>query len=191
MDIITYETIRAAHRAEKEEQLQELPVNFFQSVKNWLINKRMNRDTYSLLEAENAKKLIEDIMNRREKKIMLSVLRTVRGELPPKNLTDSEQRFFDEMVTSMKIFREKIKEETMSYDEIVEQKIEDTKKLVDEIRPDKLEGKKLIRLLDDMPAFAGSDSNNYGPFKKGDLVSLPEEVMNLLLNRNIAENIMD
>lgn len=191
MELITYETIRAVHRNEKDEVLQQLPEGFYLAVKNWLTQKRTNHDTYSLLEAENAKKLMEDIINRREKKIVLSALRTVRGELPPKTLTDSEQKFFDGIVFSLKSFRDKIKEESMSYDEIVAQKIEDTKKLMDEMEAGiKMTGK-MIKILDDVPAFVGSDAINYGPFKKGDVVSLPDDVMALLLGRGSAENILD
>jgi len=192
MDIITYETIRSVHRNEKDDVLQQLPDGFYMAVKNWLIHKRTNHDTYSLLEAENAKKLLEDIINRREKKIVLSALRTMRGELPPKSLTESEQRFFDGIVFSLKQFREKIKEESMSFDEIVQQKIDDTKKLVDDMNSEiKMENKKMVKMLEDMPAFVGSDSNSYGPFKKGDVVSLPDDVMSLLLVRGAAEDILD
>ncbi|MBU3896851.1 MAG: hypothetical protein KJ697_02875 [Nanoarchaeota archaeon] len=192
MDIITYETIRSVHRNEKDDVLQQLPEGFYMSVKNWLIHKRTNHDTYSLLEAENAKKLLEDIINRREKKIVLSALRTMRGELPPKSLTESEQRFFDSIVFTLKQFREKIKEESMSYDEIVQQKIDDTKKLVDDMNSEiKMDNKKMVKMLEDMPAFVGTDSNSYGPFKKGDVVSLPDDVMTLLLARGTAEDILD
>ncbi len=192
MDLITYETIRTVHRSEKDEQLQQLPDNFFEAVKNWLAHKRTNKDTYSLLETENAKKLLEDIINRREKKIVLAALRTIRGELPPKNLTDSEQKFFDDMVISLKQFREKIKEEIMSFDEIVEQKIEDTKKIVEELKPEvKIEDKKMIRILNNVPKFVGADMKNYGPFAKGDVVSLPDEIMNLLIARSMGENVLD
>ncbi len=192
MDLITYETIRGVHRAEKDEQLQQLPIGFFEAVKNWLIHRRASKDAFSLLETENAKKLLEDIISRREKKIVLSAMRTIRGELPPKHLTDSEQKFFDEIVNSLKIYREKIREETMTYDEIVEKKLEDTKKLMDEIAPEiKIDNKKMLKILNDMPAFVGDDEKKYGPFSKGDVVSLPENIMSLLVSRNIAENIMD
>ena len=44
---------------------------------------------------ENAKKLLEDIINRRQKKIVLAALSTVRGQLPQPNLTDEERKFFE------------------------------------------------------------------------------------------------
>lgn len=192
MDLITYETIRAVHRDEKGEVLQPLPENFYQAVKNWLAHKNKSKDTFSLLEIENAKKLLEDIISRREKKIVLSALRTVRGELPPKHLTDSEQRFFDNMVVALQQFRNLIKEETMSFDDVVVEKLEEAKKIMNEMTPEiKVDGKKMLKILDDVPMFVGSDMQKYGPFKKGDLVSLPEDVMGLLVGRNIAENVLD
>ncbi|MBU3904803.1 MAG: hypothetical protein KJ906_01480 [Nanoarchaeota archaeon] len=192
MELITYETIRAVHRAEKDETLQQLPENFYTSVKDWLSHKMSNKDTFSLLEAENTRKLLEDIINRREKKLVLSALRTIRGELPPRNLTSSEQQFFDNMVASLKRFRETVKEEMMSLDDIVEEKIEETKKVMSEMTPEiNVNGKKMLKILSDVPSFVGTDMKKYGPFKEGDVVSLSEDIMNLLISRNVGENVMD
>jgi len=49
----------------------------------------------------------------------------------------------------------------------------------------------MLKIVNNVPMFVGSDMKKYGPFSKGDVVSLPEDVMNLLVSRNIAENIMD
>ena len=63
MELITYETIRSAHRAEKDEELQKLPEGFFDSVRNWFKHKENMKDTTSLLEVENAKKLLNDVVS--------------------------------------------------------------------------------------------------------------------------------
>jgi DNA replication initiation complex subunit (GINS family) len=196
VELITYETIRNAHRAEKDEELQKLPEEFFESVKNWFRHKEKMKDTTSLLEVENAKKLLEDIINRRQKKIVLSALSTVRGHLPPSNLTDEERKFFDEIVKSLKSFKNEINEKIKDYDEIVEEKVEEAKKSVEELKPReeikplKPDGKLLIKILADLPRFVGSDMNSYGPLKTGDVISLPEEIGNLLINRKVAEVIL-
>jgi DNA replication initiation complex subunit (GINS family) len=182
MEIITYETIRAIHRAEKEEQLQKLPDNFYNSVKNWILHKQKQKDTVSLLEVENTKKLLDDIVSRRERKIVLSALRTIRGELPPKNLTEDEQRFFDNIVNSLKSFRDNIKEQVISYDNVIEEKIEEARK---QLNPN---GKIILKMIVDMPRFVGPDMNYYGPLRIGEVVSLPKEVANQLVERKVAEN---
>lgn len=199
MELITYETIRNAHRAEKEEELQKLPEGFFESVRSWFKHKENMKDTTSLLEVENAKKLLDDIINRRQKKIVLSALRTIRGELPPTTLSDEERKFFDEVVNSLKSFKNEINERFKGYDTIVEEKIEDAKKTVEELKPEeeiknifvKPDGKLLVKALKDLPEFVGSDLKNYGPLKTGDVITLPEEIGNLLISRKVAENILE
>jgi len=175
MDLITYETIRNAHRAEKEEKLQKLPEDFFGAVKKWLSLKEKQKDTTSLLEIENAKKLLEDIINRRERKIVLAALRTMRGELPPSSLTDNERRFFDEIVNILKSFRDSMKESFKDYAEVVEEKVEEAKESVKELKREevehmpKLDGKVMVKILTDLPRFVGEDMVAYGPLKTGDV----------------------
>ena len=182
MDIITYETIRAIHRAEKDEQLQKLPDNFYNTVKNWIVHKQKQKDTLSLLEVENTKKLLDDIISRRERKIVLSALRTVRGELPPKNLTEDEQKFFDSIVNSLKSFREGVKEQVTSYDKVIEDKIEEARQQLN------TNGKIILKMISDMPRFIGPDMNYYGPLKIGEIISLPKEVAGQLVEKKAAEN---
>jgi len=200
MDIITYETIRNAHRAEKEEELQKLPEGFFESVRNWLLHKEKLKDTTSLLEFENAKKLLEDIINRRERKIVLAALRTVRGEMPPASLTDDERKFFDQLVNILKAFKNEINEKFRSYADIVEEKVEEAKKSVEELKPveEKVEnvfikpnGKLLVKALVDLPRFVGPNLESYGPLKAGDVIFVPEEIGRLLITRKVAENILE
>ncbi len=200
MELITYETIRNAHRAEKDEELQKLPEGFFESVRNWFKHKEKMKDTTSLLEVENAKKLLEDIINRRQKKIVLSALSTVRGQLPPSNLTDEERKFFDDIVNSLKSFKNNMEERFRSYEEIVEEKVEEAKKSIEDLKPkeEKIEkpvikpnGKLLVKILTDLPRFVGSDMQAYGPLKTGDVITLPEEIGKLLVTRKIAENILE
>jgi len=199
MELITYETIRSAHRAEKDDELQKLPEGFFESVRNWFKHKEKMKDTTSLLEVENAKKLLEDVINRRQKKVVLSALRTVRGDLPPTNLNDEERKFFDQIVKTLKDFRNNMKEKFRSYEDIVEEKIEDAKKSVEELKPKEMieqklikpEGKLMVKILSDLPRFVGSNLESYGPLRAGDVITLPDEIGNVLLTRKVAENILE
>jgi DNA replication initiation complex subunit (GINS family) len=200
MELITYETIRSAHRAEKDEELQKLPEGFFESVRNWFKHKESMKDTTSLLEVENAKKLLEDIINRRQKKVVLAALRTVRGDLPPSNLNDEERKFFDKIVNILKGFRNNMKEKFRSFDDIVEEKIEDAKKSVEVLKPQekvepqkliKPDGKLMVKILSNLPRFVGSNLESYGPLKAGDVITLPEKIGNILITRKVAENILE
>jgi len=203
MELITYETIRNAHRAEKEEELQKLPQGFFESVRNWFsLKEKLKDSTLSLLEVENAKKLLEDIINRRERKIILCALRTVRGEMPPSSLTEDERKFFDQLVNILKAFRNDMNEKFRSYADIVEEKVEEAKKSVEELRPIEPEkpvenkfikpnGKLLVKVLADLPKFVGSNMEGYGPLKAGDVIYVPDEIGKLLITRKVAENILE
>jgi DNA replication initiation complex subunit (GINS family) len=202
MELITYETIRNAHRAEKEEELQKLPIGFFESVRSWFSHKEKLKDTTSLLEVENAKKLLEDIINRREKKIVLAALGTVRGQMPPPSLTDDERKFFDQIVNILKGFKNEINDKYRNYDEVVEEKIEEAKKSMEELKPLELEkpaektfikpnGKLLVKALADLPRFVGNNMEAYGPIKTGDVIFVPEEVGKQLISRKVAENILE
>jgi len=198
MDIITYETVRNAHRAEKEEELQKLPDGFFESVRNWFKIKEKLKDTTSLLEVENAKKLLEDVINRRQKKIVLAALSTMRGQLPPSGLNDEERKFFDDIVNTLKSFKNDMNEKFRSFDDIAEEKIEEAKKSIEEMKPVGMEniavrpnGKLLVKVLIDLPKFSGVDMQSYGPLRTGDIITLPDEVAKLLITRKAAENILD
>ena len=208
MEIITYETIRSSQRTEREEVLQKLPDNFFESVREWFVRKEKLKDITSLLEVENANKLMEDLINRRQKKIVLSALRTVRGQLPPQNLTDEERKIFDEIVKSLKAFKNNMNEKFKGYGKIAEEKIQDAKKTIEEMKPSepvtapvveetiemkpiKPNGKHMVKILKDLPRFVGPNLKSYGPLKVGDIITLSKEMGELLINRKVAENILE
>jgi DNA replication initiation complex subunit (GINS family) len=44
-----------------------------------------------------------------------------------------------------------------------------------------------VKILNDLPKFMGQDKNIYGPFKKDDLVELPESIVNILLKKSRVE----
>ena len=208
MEIITYETIRSSQRTEREEVLQKLPDNFFESVREWFVRKEKLKDITSLLEVENANKLMEDLINRRQKKIVLSALRTVRGQLPPQNITDEERKIFDEIVKSLKAFKNNMNEKFKGYGKIAEEKIQDAKKTIEEMKPSepvtapvvqetiemkpiKPNGKHMVKILKDLPRFVGPNLKSYGPLKVGDIITLSKEMGELLINRKVAENILE
>ena len=201
MEVITYETIRNAHRAEKEDELQRLPEGFFTSVRNWFRLKENMHGTVDLLENENAKKLLEDIINRRQKKIVLAALSTSRGQMPPSGLNEEERKFFDDIVNLLKGFKGDMNEKFRSFDDIVQEKVQEAKRSIEDMKPVvpeneqesfeiKPNGKLLIKMLSDLPRFVGSDMQNYGPLANGDIVSIPEEIGKLLITRKVAEQIL-
>jgi len=198
MDLISYETIRIAHRAEKEEPMQVLPESFFQSVRVWLATKSARQDTASLLEAENAKKLIEDLINRRERKIVMAALRTVRGAPPPTAMTATETAFFDSMVSQLTSFRANTTDNIIGPAAVAEGKIAAAIESVAALKAEPLQpqmpaapkpqnGHMFLKILSDLPRFVGADMVGYGPLKTGEMITLPTETAKLLLGKGMAE----
>lgn len=48
------------------------------------------------------------------------------------------------------------------------------------------DGRTVVRFLKDVPAFVGVDMKAYGPFRVGDVASLPAENVRVLVNRSVA-----
>ena len=135
-ELITYDTIRKAHRAEKQEiALQKLPDSFFLAVRGWLDHKQSTqKGTASLLEIENAKRLLDDLLNRREKKLVIAALHTIRGDVPPTNMTLDEEKFFDNLVNMLRKTRQDLREQLFGYDSIIEEKLESARSAMDEMK---------------------------------------------------------
>lgn len=197
MTLVTYETIRNMQRQEKDlPTLQPLPEGFFPAVRSWLIHKQKFNDTTSLLEIENGKKLIEDLINRRERKLVTAALHTIRGDVPPLMLKE-EQKFFDEIVKMLKEHRACVCESVFGLEAAIEDKINSAKESIEALKQhvgtaeaqENQQDKKLVRILADMPAFIGTDTKTYGPLKPGDLAVLPQETAKLLLERHTAEEV--
>jgi hypothetical protein len=47
---------------------------------------------------------------------------------------------------------------------------------------------KEVRLSQDVPEFIGEDMRSYGPFKKGEVISIPLRNAEILIREKLAEN---
>lgn len=185
MSDFSFDELRDLHRKEKKETgPSELDENFYKKlallIKEIKQDYENNPDTEKLRELENINKLANDLFFLREQKLVLKALRSVRtGKKKKENLTPEEEQVFDSIV------------------EILEQNRKFFKSVLNGIYPEtkipktilnKEEHKiVLIRILKDVPRFVGTDSKEYGPFTKNDMVKLPEAEANILLKRNLAE----
>lgn len=181
--LISYESIRAVHRAEKGEQLSKLPTGFFDAVQKWLAHKANMRDTNSIIELESAKRLLEDIINRRQRKIVHAALACMRGAAPPKNMTLGEEKFFEAFVELLRKNKSETRELVFGQLE-TEKKLKEAKEAIKDLN--KL---KKVKLLVKLPELAGPDGKVYGPYESGQAAELPSELAELLIKRNAAEAI--
>ena len=115
-------------------------------------------------ELRNTKRIWENILERREKKIVLAALSMMRGGTHRLNsLSREETIFYESIETALKVHREYI---------MKSQKKETT----------------TIRMLKDVPQFVGTDLKKY-TLKKEDVLSLPTDVATVLIQRKAAEEI--
>lgn len=194
-EIITYEVLYDILRKEKTRQeLQKLDINLFQDIIKYLKEKKAILDdlktktsVFAQKEIEktekelgNIKKIVKDIYDKRESKIIQLALSYVKTKSPPYdlNLLPEEKPIFEDLVTSLKNFRQEI---------LIDKLLEEDKK--PKAIKSEQESIKMVRILHPIPKFVGDDINEYGPFEEEDIVSLPIKVAELLINKERAEEI--
>lgn len=165
--MLTDETIRRIFEEEKNSQgMTKLPDDFFEQVKTYLENKskmlKIEPDRWAL---DSVKRRLRTIFERRERKILNSAHGFIDSGVLPENLTPEENKFFEKVVECVKSF-EKEREEGFEKEQ---------EKLL------------LVTILEDVQKFVGMNMKNYGPFRKGDLTTLPEPNADLLINKGLAE----
>lgn len=168
-ETITFELIRKIQLEEqKSPTLTRLPINFMLAVSSYLQQKRnvtANDDRKGALEMRSVERLVEDIFNRRERKILNAGIIAARSGLPPENLSEEEKPFYSSVVALIRNRRKELFMAPADY------------------KPADV----LVIFKDDTPEFVGMDEQTYGPFKKGDVAKIPEENRKILLERGIVE----
>ncbi|MFH1450435.1 MAG: hypothetical protein ABIF92_00450, partial [archaeon] len=106
-EVITYDALREIQYNErKSEKLYDLDDTFYDGIEEYF--SRTAKDEMTELELRNAKNILKDILDRRERKIMNHALTTVRSGLriDTKAMTSKEEDLFKKLVTIIKKHRE-------------------------------------------------------------------------------------
>lgn len=165
---ISFELIRKVEREEASSPtLTKLPENFYQKVMDYIkLKKRAEREGRKVAaEIRNIERLVKAIFMKRERKIVDSALKFFDSNIVPENMNVEEKKLFNQLVDILKNRRDEILRKIL----IGREKV------------------KLVIFKEDVPEFVGSDEKTYGPFKKGDIVKLPEEEMKILVEQGLAE----
>ncbi|MFH7880632.1 MAG: hypothetical protein QXI09_01345 [Candidatus Aenigmatarchaeota archaeon] len=170
MEIISFDYLKKILNEEKNSSnLAKIPDNFYELVRDYVKAKiKMIKDKKDELEVRNMKRIVENIFNLRERKILNLAVIHVRIGTKPINLTKEEEEIFYKICEILKKRRDVIN----SLSKIIE---------------GEKEVEKMIVFKQDFPSFIGSDGLTYGPFKKGDIAKLPDEDMKDLIERGVAE----
>ena len=119
-----------------------------------------------------AEELMREIL-----KVRLHKIVDLAVEGKPEEMTAEERRIF-------KILRAFIERE-----EIPQVEVEPTGELVESVPPEEKPSKEILSAYivnESLPAVIGPDLREYGPFRRGDLVTLPEVIGRVLVERGVA-----
>lgn len=197
--IITYETLYEILRKEKyEKELQTLDRNFFQNVIKYLEEKQnilnSQKDKKGIFSSEiqktkkqleNIKKILKELYERRENKIIQLALFSsrIKGKEDISAMLPEEKKLYKSLVETLNLFRKDILFNILST-KLPKLKPKDIK-----IEKKEPKSTKLVRVLHSIPKFIGDDLNVYGPFEKEDISNLPKRVAEVLIKKNRAEEI--
>jgi len=172
MEVISFEYLRKILNEEKKSQnLTKIPDDFYETVRMYIEGKKkLAKEKKDEIELRNIERIVENIFNLRERKIINFAIMAARAGVQPSNLTSEEKQLFQKVL-------EILKERRGILDRIKLALEGETKKEI-EI---------LVVFKQDFPAFVGIDGQTYGPFKKGDIAKLPEENRRILVSKGIVE----
>jgi len=168
--MLTREAIRKVVEEERSSnKLTKLPEDFFEQVKTYIdLKEKASKSKDDVWELSAAKRLISELLEKREEKLASLAVHSVRAGINPGSLTFEEQKLFDQMVSAVKEFQK-------------------SKQSVLEGKPEKRDA---VAILKDIPEFVGPDMKNYGPYKEGDIVTIPKESAALLIEAGTAKKLV-
>ncbi len=106
-DVLTFERIRNVRKEEmNNDTLAEIENDFFEKVEQYLSSKKRISSQKSSREYENAKKMVEDIIDNRIKKLMRYAFLSTKTSIPSENLIEHEKKVFKDIESSVSKHRE-------------------------------------------------------------------------------------
>lgn len=216
---ITYETLFELLRREKgRDELQELHESFFEDVIEYLKDKtrilessqgRMFSDEEAektRLQLNNVKKILRELYERREKKIISMAVnksRTKSSLINTSVLLKEEKELYDALNGVLDAYREGILVNVLDRkspgtgqgislingDNAALNAQENGSEKPKALKTEAVSAKKTrtIRFIKPIPKFVGPDLVIYGPFEEEDIARLPEDVANVLIGKSRAE----
>ena len=199
-DAMNYERLFDILREERTiVKLQQLPEDFFASVSEYLGLKSGSGD-----QLKNAKRIVSDIYERREKKIFnlaLSKSRTKSNLIDTSALLPEEQIFFKQTVILLDHFRDDILEKVLEGQMVQEKaeiptveegaEIQETPEAAPEEAPVVEEvpqtGNVRVKFKQFCDKFVGPDLEIMGPYEEGDVAELPRAAAEIVVSKELAE----
>ncbi len=202
---ITYETLYELLRREKsKEELQKLDPVFFKNVIGYLSEKKgiidddTKNDVFSITEREktfkqleNIKKILRELYERREKKIIETAInksRTKSDIIDTTNMLDKEKYLFSSIVEVLDKFRTGILINMLNLKEPMIGTVQEDPESTPEIETTEKKTK-FVKFVAPVEQFVGEELELYGPFQPQDKAYLPVEIANVLISQENAVEI--
>ena len=197
-DELSYKTLRKIQQMEKNSPgLTDLIPGFYNALSEYLgkLDSRLNDESSAQKkmilkdEIQNIKKIVINIYEQREKKILLAAVSKARGGNPDlKNLESVEKDLFDSVLNLMLQSRGQLLEQ-----EVVKNEVKKEQKIVEsDIKNDQDESQNnsnpIMKITEHIPEFIGTDEKKYN-LREGDIVTLPENMGKMLSKRGVAKEI--
>ena len=208
--VITYETLFELLQREKDRaDLQKLEPTFFGDTISYIKDKKkiLQAKSDSLFaneeikkterQLENIYKIIKELYERREKKLILLALdrsRTQSNLIDTSILLKEEKVFFDALTALFDTYRENILLAVLNEKVPFMQKLEVTRLSVmvkEEAKVEVTKSTKLVRFLAPVSKFVGPELEEYGPFEEEDIANLPFEIADVLITKGKADEIKE
>ncbi|MAF50744.1 MAG: hypothetical protein CMH64_01505 [Nanoarchaeota archaeon] len=200
VDLITYDSLFETLQKEKtRKELQKLSPEFHKNFLKYseekisILNSQKSKDSIFTTEVqrtekqvENIKRIIKDLYERRERKIVEAALFSARNPNTNSQFSSSmlkeEKQLFDEVTENLTTSR------TSILHKLLEGKLPEikSKALKTEIHQN---NKVLIKFLASVPKFLGTDNFTYGPFEKEDISLIPKNISEILVTKKRAREL--
>jgi len=142
---------------------------------------------------QNVEKIIRNIYEIREKKIILAAIAKARGASPnEKHFLPIEKNMFSIVYSLLLknrdlLFNQKQIQNNNEQENKVKDKQDNEKKpLQKDKQNDIKEEIRVVRILETIPTFVGTNAKEYH-LQKHDIVSLPQTLASMLISKNVAE----
>jgi DNA replication initiation complex subunit (GINS family) len=221
--VITYETLFDLLKREKDRvELQRLEPEFLSNVLAYLREKRQfgaqqesasyDEKMKSHREMDNIRKIIKELYDRREKKIVMIAIdqsRTKSNLVDFSHMLKEERELFEQLMRILDGFREGVLSNILNerlpaiYTALDEKRISAHPQSNSSVGPSSsisiqpaqqpsISDEKttaLVRFLHPVPKFIGPELNEYGPFSEDDIANLPREIAQVLIGKGRVEEL--
>ncbi len=197
--VITYEVLFEILRKEKNNpELQQLDPTFYADVvrymkeKEEILQDREHADPFEAgHELANIGRILKELWERRERKIITLALnksRTSQLSVDTKHMLDEEREAYERFLAMFTAAKEGILKRLLAKElPRLSFAKEEGAKRSDATDADGV----MVRFLDDVKKFVGSELEVYGPFAREDIAQLPKAVAKILIDKHVAEEMKE